>query len=391
MRPSLRPVAGAFVAFGLFWGTWAVAAADIEVALELSHGGLGLLLSVALGGAALANAMGGAVAERRGAGPVLALALAGWGVLLIAGALVRHPVALAAVVVAAVAAGGLVDVVMNVSAVAALAARPGSLVRFHAVFNAGAAIGAASAAVLLAQRLSWRWAWAAVGVGALILAPVCGRARLPASEPGEHAPLAGALRLIRREGLVLLSLAFAVGAIVEAGIELWGVLFMRSHLGSGLLVGGVSAVAAYLVGATTRVVVGPVAGRRGAARGVTVGAGTAALGTSLLALAPVDWLAGARAGDRSRRHLPLLAPDPGPCRCGQRTAGSGRRGGDGGRLPRIRGRPRSGRLALGRGRPPGRVAAARRGRRLRRRRPGGGSAARPRKGRTALAATPPHW
>ena len=293
MRPSLRPVAGAFVAFGLFWGTWAVAAADIEVALELSHGGLGLLLSVALGDRAPHGVGQRSAAERRGAGPVLALALAGWGVLLIAGALVRHPVALAAVVVAAVAAGGLVDVVMNVSAVAALAARPGSLVRFHALFNAGAAIGAASAAVLLAQRLSWRWAWAAVGVGALILAPVCGRARLPASEPGEHAPLAGALRLIRREGLVLLSLAFAVGAIVEAGIELWGVLFMRSHLGSGLLVGGVSAVAAYLVGATTRVVVGPVAGRRGAARGVTVGAGTAALGTSLLALAPVDWLAGA--------------------------------------------------------------------------------------------------
>ena len=293
MRPSLRPVGAAFVVFGLFWGTWAVAAADIERDLKLSHGGLGLLLSIALGGAALANATGGAVAERRGAGPVLALALATWGALLLAGAVVQHPLALAAVVVVAVAAGGLVDVVMNVSAIAALAERPGSFVRFHALFNAGAAAGAGAAAVLLGQLLSWRVAWAAIGGAALILAPVCGRSHLPASEPGQQAPLAGAVRLIRREGLVLVALAFAVGAIVEAGIELWGVLFLRTHLSSGILVGGVSAVAAYTVAAATRVLIGPAAGRHGAARGVTLGAGTAAVGTCLLALAPVDWLAGA--------------------------------------------------------------------------------------------------
>ena len=291
--PSLRPVAVAFVVFGLFWGTWAVAAADIEQALELSHGRLGLLLSVALAGAAVTNAAGGALAERRGAGAVLRGALAVWGTLVLVGATVDHPVALAAVLAMAVAAGGLVDVAMNVSAMAALAGRPGSFVRFHAYFNAGAACGAGATAVLLGQLVSWRWSWAAIGVAALVVARMCGRASLPAGEPGDRVPLTGALRLLRREHLVLVAIAFAIGSIVEGGIELWGVLFLRTHLASGLLVGGVSAVIAYTVAAATRVAVGPLAGRHGAVGGVAVGAGAAALGAVVLALAPVDWLAGA--------------------------------------------------------------------------------------------------
>jgi MFS family permease len=54
-----------------------------------------------------------------------------------------------------------------------------------------------------------------------------------------------------------------------------------------------SAVAGYLVAAGARVVFGPAAGRRGAARGVTLGAGVAVAGILLLGLAPTDWLSGA--------------------------------------------------------------------------------------------------
>lgn len=290
---TLRPVAAAFLLFGAFWGAWVVAAADIEAALGLSHGGLGLLLSAALGGAAATNAMGGALAERRGTGRMLSVALAGWGIVLLTGAVVRHPFAFGVVVFVAVAVGGLVDVVMNVAATAALAASPGSLVRFHARFNAGAATGAATTALLLANLLSWRWLWAAIGLAALALALVCARAPLPAGEAGERSHLTGALRLLRREGLVLVAIAFSVGAVVEGGVELWGVLFLRTHLPSGLVVGATSAVVAYTVAALARVLVGPVAGRQGAVRGVTLGAGTAAVGAVLLALAPIDWLAGA--------------------------------------------------------------------------------------------------
>ena len=45
-------MAWAFGSLGAFWGTWAVAAVDVERRLHLSHGRLGLLLtaSVAAGG-----------------------------------------------------------------------------------------------------------------------------------------------------------------------------------------------------------------------------------------------------------------------------------------------------------------------------------------------------
>ena len=45
MRRPLVVAAGAFVCFGVFWGSWAVATADVERFTGLSNAGLGLLLS----------------------------------------------------------------------------------------------------------------------------------------------------------------------------------------------------------------------------------------------------------------------------------------------------------------------------------------------------------
>jgi hypothetical protein len=290
---GLRPVAAAFVVFGTFWGSWAVAAADIEDSLGLSHGGFGALLSVALAGAVAANAVGGALAERRGTAPVLAASVAGWGGLLVLAAALRPAAPFAVLLVVAVGLGGVVDVVMNVAATAGLAGRPGALVRFHAFFNAGAAVGAAVTGLLVANDASWRWAWLAAGLVCLVIAARLRRASLPAGGAGEHVPLTGAYSLLRREGLLLVATAFAVSSLVEGGVELWGVLFLRTTLPSGLAVGAVSAVVAYSVAATARSVLGPVAGRRGPVAGVAAGAGTAVVGILLLALASTGPLAGA--------------------------------------------------------------------------------------------------
>ena len=65
---SLRPVGWVFVLFGIFWGGWAVAAANVERTLHLSNGGFGLLLSVSLVGAAISNAVGGTLCNDSGPG-----------------------------------------------------------------------------------------------------------------------------------------------------------------------------------------------------------------------------------------------------------------------------------------------------------------------------------
>jgi len=182
---------------------------------------------------------------------------------------------------------------MNVAATAALADAPGRLVRFHALFNGGAALGGLAAGLLIANHVTWRWAWTGVGIIGLVVAAICARSSLPAGDPGERAPLGGTFRLLRAEHLVPIALAFALGAMVEGGVDLWGVLFLRTHLPSGLAVAVTSAVVAYSIAALARVFIGPVAGRRSAAHGVAVGAGLAAAGVLVLAVAPGSWLPGA--------------------------------------------------------------------------------------------------
>jgi hypothetical protein len=103
--------------------------------------------------------------------------------------------------------------------------------------------------------------------------------------------LGGTLSLLRRERLLALAGAFALAAMVEGGIELWGVLFLRTRLSSGLLLGAGGAVLGYSVAALARYLLGPSVGRKGSARGVLIGAGTAALGVAILATAPTAVLA----------------------------------------------------------------------------------------------------
>lgn len=283
----------AFVVFGFFWGGWAVAAADVERDLGLSHAALGLLLSISLAGAAAANAVAGVLAERHGTTRILAGAFALWSLCLATGAGARSTAAFAVSLIGVVGFGGAVDVVMNIAATSALASRPGSLVRFHAFFNAGAALGAAMVGLAAGAGITWRWAWlGTASFGVLLALALRGRV-LPAGGAGGHLPLRDLPGLLRRERLVLVGVAFAVGAMVEGGIEVWGVLFLRTSVPQGLAVGATSAVLGYLLAATARLVLGPAAGRLGAPRGVTLGASLAAGGIILLAVSPVTVVAGA--------------------------------------------------------------------------------------------------
>ncbi len=285
VRGSLRPVAAGFVCFGFFWGAWAVSASDIKGSLGVSDGSFGLLLSVALLTAAATNAVAGSLAERWGTQTGLSRSLAGWGVLLATGAAVHAPLAFGALLVGVIALGGAVDVVMNIAATAALGEQPGRLVRFHALFNAGVVGGALTVGVLLRAGASWRWVWSATALAAFALAQRCRRVRIPAGAVGQRRGLLEAIATVRREGLVLLAVVFATAAMVEGGIDTWGVLFLREELASGLLVGTAAFVLGQLVATGARLTLGPAAGSLGARRGVGLGAGLAAGGLALMASA----------------------------------------------------------------------------------------------------------
>ena len=292
MGQTLRPVRATFVAFGIFWGTWAVAATDIEHSLHLSAGRLGLLLSVSIGAGGTAAAASGGLAERWGTARFLSRTLAGWGVTCLVAAAVARGTPFVLTFVVTMMTAGLVDMAMNAAAAAGVAGDAGRMMRFHALFNSGALIGAAAAGGLLRAGMSWRWAWAAVGVGGLVLSGRTRTASLPGAVdhrgagPGDRTTGGGAgwlrsMAAIRSQHLVVLALVFAITAMVEGGIDTWGVLYLRTHLAAGVLLGAGAYCMGQAIAVSTRGGAGGRIGRVGPRWGLVVGAAVAAAGLAI--------------------------------------------------------------------------------------------------------------
>ncbi|MGO9343497.1 MAG: hypothetical protein ACLP6E_13420, partial [Acidimicrobiales bacterium] len=66
MKRPLVVAAGAFVCFGVFWGSWAVATTDVEKYTGLSNAGLGILLSASIAAGGVAAAVAGQSMSRSG-------------------------------------------------------------------------------------------------------------------------------------------------------------------------------------------------------------------------------------------------------------------------------------------------------------------------------------
>jgi MFS family permease len=284
VRPSLRPVAAAFIVFGSFAGAWAVAAIDIERAFDLSDAQLGFLLAAGIIAATAIAAIGGALVDRFGAGFALTRSLVIWGGLLAVEACAPHLGLFAPAFILAMAAGGAVDVVMNVISADALAAEPGKLVRFHGLFNGAAVVGAAVTGIALRFDVSWRVVWLAIAIAGIVIGAVC--RRVPVPEPPQHTvpSMWRAVADLRHEGLIPLASVFSVAAMVEGGVATWGILYLRAHLGIGVLAG----VSAYVIGESlatiARIGGGPLLGRIGSRRAITVGGALAAAGIATEAL-----------------------------------------------------------------------------------------------------------
>jgi MFS family permease len=289
----LRPVAASFVVFGVFAGGWAVGAIDVEHAFDLTDAQLGLLLAAGIGGATAIAIFGGAITDRWGTRLTLTAALASWAGLLAFAAGAPTIALFAPLFVVAVAAGGMVDVVMNIAAADALSSEPGRLVRFHGLFNGGAVIGALATGIALHADMSWRVVWVAIAVVAVATAAWVRRTELPALPSAEHPSILRAVASLRHEGLVVVAAVFGAAAMVEGAIATWGVLYLRDQLGVGVLAG----VTAYAIGESlatlTRVAGGQVVGALGARRAILIGGSLAAAGIATEALCGVVPLAAA--------------------------------------------------------------------------------------------------
>jgi MFS family permease len=308
----LRPVAAGFVVFGFYAGAFAVAAIDIERTFHLSDAELGLLLATGIIAATAVAAVGGIIIDRWGAGVTLARALIVWGSLLVVEAIAPHIGAFAPAFTLAVAAGGLVDVVINVTSADALAHEPGQLVRFHALWNFACVLGATATGIAIRLGVSWRWVWAGIAVVVIVDGLLTFRARVPEPARVEHPSMLRALLGLRHEGLTVLALVFAASAMVEGGVATWGVLYLRAHDGLGVLAGVGAYVVGNLLAMIARLSGGSVVRTLGTRRTVALGASIAAAGiaTEVLCHAPILAAAGLAAASLGISVVwPLLIAD----------------------------------------------------------------------------------
>ena len=293
MRSSLRPVAAGFLVFGFYGGAFAVAAVDIERTFHLSDAELGILLATGIIAATAIAAIGGILTDRWGAGVTLARSLIIWGSMLAVEAFAPHIGVFAPAMTLAIAAGGLIDVVINVTAADALAHEPGRLVRFHGIWNGACVLGAATTGIVIRLGASWRWVWAGIAVAAIVNGLVTYRSKVPQPERVEHPSMIRALIGLRHEGLTVLALVFAGSAMVEGGVATWGVLYLRAHDGLGVIAG----VGAYVVGNSlatlTRIGSVSIVAKLGTRHTVMLGAGITAAGVAAEVLCHMPLLAAA--------------------------------------------------------------------------------------------------
>jgi len=303
-----------FAAFGLFWGSWAVMLFNIQHAFALNDAQLGVLLAVAIAVAGGSSAVAAHFCDRVGARRLLWISLFAWAVLLCALALAQGRAEFAAVLVLVEVAGGCIDTAMNAEASHRLIGQAAALVRLHALFNVGALSGAAGAAVLIHAGVSWRWVWpviavVAVAVGVWALVTDNGTALdAPTSAGADDRAAAGSraaagrshpLRRLRRDGLLVLLAVFALAEVTEGGVDTWGVLYLRNHLATGVLLGAGAYVVGQLVAATTRSAGSPLLARLSTHRALIVGGCVAGGGilieslTSLSGVAAVGLALGA--------------------------------------------------------------------------------------------------
>jgi len=293
----MGPVVASFATFGLFWGSWAVMLFDIQHAFSLNDAQLGVLLAVAVAVAGASNAVMAHLADRVGARRLLWIALFAWSALLCVLSLTRDRWSFAAVLVLVEIAGGSIDTAMNAEASHRLVDNPSALVRFHALFNAGALTGAATAALVIHAGVSWRWVWPAIAlvalaVGVWALTTDEGTALTPAGTggPGHH-PAARPIRRLRRDGLLVLLAVFALAEVTEGGVDTWGVLYLRNHLATGVLLGAGAYVVGQLVAVTTRGAGGSLVGRLSTRHALISGGCVAGAGILLESLSPLSGLA----------------------------------------------------------------------------------------------------
>ncbi|MEV8395416.1 MULTISPECIES: MFS transporter [unclassified Streptomyces] len=295
-----------FVLCGTMMGTWVVHIPAIESRVGISHATLGGLLVLLGAGAFVGMQVAGRLTDRLGARAVVPATGVLCSATLVLPGLAQEPWTLAVALLVFGFCNGCLDVSMNAHAVHVEKAygRP-VMSAFHATFSAGGALAALVGAATVSVGLSPAVGMAAMGALGVIIALVSARALLPAAstatatgtaadvntdiEEAGQAP-GGERRSPGGRIWVLASLALMV-MLCEGAANDWSALHLKDVLGASAS----TAAFAYGTFAATmtlgRLLADRLVTRFGSMAILRYGAATAAVGITIVALAPWMWAA----------------------------------------------------------------------------------------------------
>ncbi|MEI6453455.1 MAG: MFS transporter [Actinomycetes bacterium] len=309
----------AFLALGAFWGIWAVGIANIRHDIGFSDTALGFLLAITQTTGALAAARFLRLTRRRPPATVLATTLVVWAAAMVLFGLPTSGWYFALVFFVAGGLSAPVDSSMNAVATIQFEGNAGGLLSFHALYSAGCVLAAIATGFALEGSLSWRWLFFGLALmtaftSAIALSRHDERLRVsrpnafpvaipsPAGDyvdPLSHERSDRALWVIRREGLLIPMVIFAVAEAASGGIWTWGILYLRDSLGAPAAIAAVSFGLSSAIAGMTRLLGGRAFGSRSPITGVAIGAGLGACGllaeslTHSIALAAIGLTVGA--------------------------------------------------------------------------------------------------
>jgi MFS family permease len=282
---------------GLVFANWVARVPAVKDAVGAGTGALGVALLGIAGGSLVSMPLAGRLCDRIGSDRAVVLSGIATGVALLGPSVAGDPITLGLTLALYGAAFGMLDVAMNVQAVAVVRRldRP-VMPWFHAAFSLGGLVGALTGGTAAGLELSVTVHFLVVAMATAGVIRMA-RPRLP-RDPGPLHPetRTAPTRRPRRLRVLLAGLGAiaACAAVGEGGMADWTALFLRDVRSTGE---GVAALgfAAFSITMTTGRIGGEAALRRwGATRVLRIGGIAAAAGTvgAVLIPSPVAALVG---------------------------------------------------------------------------------------------------
>jgi len=280
-----------FAALGSFWGAWAALMPDLKLQVDASDGELGAALLCAGIGALPAMLLAGRLWPRLG-----------WWMLPICGVIFAativtpifafSPVTLAIAGALAGAGSGALDVSMN-AAVSDVEAESGSRLMFgaHAIFSLAVLLAAVATGFLRQAGVGTAPVLLVVSLFVAVVALGSITAARTARRPGHTTNTSTDAAAPAVSGIAFLAALCAAAFLVEDAVQNWSALHIETGLGAGPALGG--AAPGVFAGA---MFVGRLLGQRIGDRFserllLSGGALVAAVGTAILAFAPIPFVA----------------------------------------------------------------------------------------------------